>query len=74
MKATITFGVLLVVAGVLALAYPRITYTERETLLDAGPVQAERQTTRSMPISPLIGAAAIISGLALLVIGTRKAG
>jgi hypothetical protein len=74
MKAATVIGFVLILLGMLSLAYPRLMLTERETLYDTGTVQAERETTRSIPISPLIGAAAIISGLALVIVGTRKVG
>jgi uncharacterized membrane protein HdeD (DUF308 family) len=64
-------GVLLMVAGVLALAYQQISYTTRETVLDVGPLQATTESRKTVPLSPLIGVAAVVGG-GLLVLAARK--
>ncbi len=65
-------GVLLIVLGVAALVYQRVTYTSRETVIDVGPVHATADRQRTLPLPPLVGIAAVAGGVALLVAGMRK--
>ena len=72
MKPTVMTGIFLVLLGVAALVYQGITYTTRETVLDIGPIQATKETTKTMPLSPLLGGAAILGGLVLIGLGARR--
>jgi hypothetical protein len=72
MKITSVAGVVLIVLGVLALAYQRLTYTTRETVIDIGPVEATAERQRTVPLPPILGGAAVAGGVALLVVGARK--
>ena len=64
-------GVLVIVAGVLALAYQQVWYTTRETVLDIGPLEATTESRKVIPLPPLIGVA-IIAGGVILVLAARK--
>jgi uncharacterized membrane protein HdeD (DUF308 family) len=64
-------GVLLIVAGVLALAYQQISYTTREKVLDLGPLEATTESRRVIPLPPVIGVAVIAGGV-ILVLAARK--
>jgi uncharacterized membrane protein HdeD (DUF308 family) len=66
-------GVLLIVAGVLALAYQQISYTTRETVLDIGPLEATTETRKIVPLPPLVGIAGVAAGV-ILIIAARKRG
>lgn len=59
-------GIVLIVLGVLALAYGGFTYTTREKVLDIGPLQATALKERTVPIAPIAGIAALAAGLALV--------
>jgi hypothetical protein len=59
-------GVGLIILGVLALAYGGFTYTTREKVLDIGPLQATTLTHKTVPIAPIVGAAALLGGLVLV--------
>ena len=72
MKSTAMIGVLLVLLGVGALVYQGITYTTRETVLDLGPIQATRETTKTMPLPPLLGGMALLGGMFLIVLGAKR--
>lgn len=72
MKPTVIIGIILIIAGILALVIPRFTYTEREAVLDVGPIQATAERQRSIPIHPAISTIAIIGGLVLVVAGSRR--
>lgn len=72
MKPLTILGVVLIVLGVLALAYQRITYTTRETVLDVGPIEATAERHKTIPLPPILGAAAVAGGVIALVVGSRK--
>ena len=72
MTPFVIVGVLLIVLGVAALVYQRVTYTSRETVIDVGPVHATADRQRTLPLPPLVGIAVVAGGVALLVAGLRK--
>src|SRR5438132_160197 len=45
-------GIVLIVAGVLALAYQGIRYTTRETVVDLGPIHATAEREKTIPLPP----------------------
>jgi hypothetical protein len=65
-------GIVLIVLGVLALAYQGFTYTTRETVIDIGPITATADRERTFPLPPIIGIVAIAGGVALMFGGSRK--
>jgi uncharacterized membrane protein YidH (DUF202 family) len=65
-------GIVLIVLGVLTLAYGGFSYTKEKKVVDLGPIQATTRTQETVPIPPIAGAAAIIAGIALLVASGRK--
>jgi hypothetical protein len=72
MKPMALAGVVLVVLGVVALVYQGITYSSRETILDIGPVHATADRQKTLPLPPVLGAAAVAGGVVLLLAGLRK--
>ena len=67
-------AIALVVLGIVALLYGGITYTRREKILDIGPIEATTRTRETIPLPPLLGALAIVGGIALFVVEGRKRG
>lgn len=72
MKVSTMIGILLIALGILTLVYPQISYTKREKVLDLGPVEATAETRENVPISPVIGGLAIVSGVVLILAGGRR--
>ncbi len=73
MKSPVVWiGVILIVLGVLALAYQGITYTTHEKVLEVGPIKATTAKERTIPIPPVVGGLALAAGVVLLVVGSRK--
>jgi len=64
-------GVFLIVIGVLALAVGGIRYTTREKVLELGPIEATAEKHHNIPLSPIVGIAAVAGGIALVVAGSR---
>jgi len=59
-------GVLLIVLGLVGLAYGGFSYTKRDKIIDIGPIQATKETTRTVPLPPIAGALALICGVVLV--------
>jgi hypothetical protein len=72
MKPIVLAGILLVILGVLALAYHGISYTHQEKVLDVGPIHATKETHDRIPIPPTLGGLALVGGCVLLVMGARQ--
>jgi uncharacterized membrane protein YidH (DUF202 family) len=64
-------GVVLIVLGVLALAYGGFTYTHEKKVVDLGPIQASKKETSTVPLPPILGMVAILGGCVLLVTGKK---
>jgi len=73
MKPNSILAIVLIVAGIAAIAYQGFTYTTREKVIDIGSVQVTADRTRSVPVPPILGAIAIMGGVLLLALGARKA-
>ena len=67
MKVGTLFGLILVVLGMLGVAYGGITYSRHRELAHVGPVQVTTREDHTIPISPIVGGIAIIAGVALIV-------
>ena len=72
MKPMTLVGAVLIILGVLALAYQGITYTTREKVIDLGPIKATVDKEKSIPLPPIIGALALAGGVVLVFMGARK--
>jgi hypothetical protein len=72
MKSITLTGILLILFGAVILAYQGFTYTKREKVLDLGPIEATKETRKTVPIPPILGGLALAGGVALVVVGARK--
>jgi uncharacterized membrane protein len=66
MKTASMAGILLIVLGVIALAYQGITYTTQKRVLDIGPIHATKDERKTIPLPPILGGLALVGGVALL--------
>ena len=71
MKPIMLIGIVLIVLGVVALAYQGITYTSREKIIDIGPIHATADTKKTIPISPILGGLALVGGIVIVASGIR---
>ena len=72
-KALVVVGVILIGAGALALSYGGIPYTSRDVVIDAGPLKATAESTKTWPVPPILSGLAIAGGVTLIIVGARKA-
>jgi hypothetical protein len=76
MKPATIVGILLIILGVIGLAYGRLSFTthEEKRVVDLGPlkVDANVEKEHSLPLPPILGVCALAGGVALVVAGARK--
>ena len=71
MQAMKILAIVLIVVGVLAIAYEGITYTKREKVLEVGPITATKESKETIPLPPILGGAALVCGVVLLIAAGR---
>jgi hypothetical protein len=64
-------GILLIVLGVLALMYQGFSYTKQDKVVDIGPVEVNKETRKTIPLPPIVGAVALVGGI-VLIAGSRR--
>jgi hypothetical protein len=65
-------ALLLIVGGIAGLAYPYITYTEKEKVVDVGPIEINSEEEKTVSIPQIAAVAAIIIGIGMLAMGSRS--
>jgi uncharacterized membrane protein YidH (DUF202 family) len=65
-------GIVLIVIGIVALAYGGISWTDRDTVIDAGPFEVQTVERERLPLSPILGIVSVAAGVVLLVAGGRR--
>ena len=73
MKPAGIIGIILIAIGIIALAYGGFTYTKREKVIDAGPLQVSADREKTFPLPPILGGACLVGGIILVLAGNRKA-
>jgi hypothetical protein len=72
MKPIVLIGIALILLGIVALSYQRITYTTKEKIIDIGPLEATTEREKSIPLPPLLGGLALVAGIGLVAVGYRN--
>ena len=67
-------GICLIVLGVLGLALGGLSYTTRERVVDLGPLKVDADKEHNLPIAPIAGVAALVGGIALVLVGSKGRG
>jgi hypothetical protein len=63
---TRTIGAILIVLGLIGLAWGGFTYTTTKKVLDLGPIEATREEHHRVPVPPIAGAIALVGGIVLV--------
>jgi len=71
MKPAGIIGIILIVIGIIALAYGGFTYTKHEKVLDIGPIQATAEKKETVPFPPILGGLCLVGGIVLVIVGNR---
>ena len=69
MKPTIgIIGIILVIVGIVFLAYQGVTYTQREKVAQLGDLQLTANTEKTIVFPPMLGGLSLVAGIVLVII------
>jgi hypothetical protein len=71
MSGRTILGIALIAIGLLALAYQGFSYTTQKKVVDIGPIQATKEEHHTIPLPPILGALALLSGVVVVVADRR---
>jgi hypothetical protein len=72
MTVRYVIGSVLVVIGLVSLLVGGFRWTQQKTVVDIGPIEAKTTEHKILPIPPLVGALALIGGIVVLVVPSRR--
>jgi uncharacterized membrane protein YidH (DUF202 family) len=72
MKPAGIVGIILIAIGIIALAYGGFSYTTREKVIDAGPLQVSADRQKTIPLPPILGGICLVGGIILVLAGNKK--
>jgi hypothetical protein len=65
-------GVILIVLGIVAFVWGGVFWTDRDTVVDAGPLQIQTAEREGFALSPILGGIALVGGIVLLLVPQRR--
>lgn len=65
-------GIILIVLGVIGLAYQGITYTRKRETVSVGPLSATVTQKETIPLSPIVSVVLLVAGVGLVVAGRKR--
>jgi hypothetical protein len=71
MRPVTLLGIVLIILGIIGLAYQGIGYTKRKHVVDIGPIHATKDTHETIPIPPVLAGIALVGGIALVAVGGK---
>jgi drug/metabolite transporter (DMT)-like permease len=67
-----TIGIALIIIGAIMLIWTGFTYTKKEKVIDAGPLQVSVDKQKTVNWPPYLGGALIIGGIAVVALSKSK--
>lgn len=67
-----TIGVLLIVLGIAMLVWTGFSYTKKEKVVDAGPIQISADQEKNVNWPPYVGGIVLIAGLVVLLTSKKS--
>jgi hypothetical protein len=71
MRPLVVMGALLIAIGIAGLAIDNISFMEKRTVIDAGPVKVTADQQRTIPIPTIAGVIAVVAGVAMVFFGRQ---
>jgi hypothetical protein len=65
-------GLVLIVIGIVALVSGGVFWTDRDTVVDAGPVEITTANREGFSLPPVLGIIALVGGIALVALPSRR--
>jgi hypothetical protein len=72
MTATRIVGLILIVIGLVGLLWGGFSWTDERTIVDIGPIEARAEERETIPVPPIVGGIALVAGLVLMVVPSRR--
>ena len=69
---TKAIGIILIIVGVLMVAYNSFNFKTTEKVVDIGPIEINKEVDHPIAWSPILGIGLAIGGVVLLVAGKKK--
>ncbi|MGY3052067.1 putative membrane protein [Pedobacter sp. UYEF25] len=67
-----TIGLILIVVGILMLVWTGFTYTKKEKIVDAGPIQISADRQKDVNWPPYVGGIVLIAGVIVLATSKKR--
>lgn len=67
-----SLGLILIVIGAILLIWTGFTYTKKEKIIDAGPIQVSADREKSVNWPPYAGGIVLLAGVVILVTSNKK--
>jgi len=67
-----TLGIILIVVGIAMLIWTGFTYTKKEKIVDAGPIQISADKEKSVNWPPYAGGIILVAGVIVFVASKKK--
>jgi hypothetical protein len=71
-RTLVLIGLLLICAGVIGLTTRFISYTKSEKVAEIGPIEIQKEETKTIPIPELAAVLAVFAGIGLVFAGSRS--
>lgn len=65
-------GLVLVILGVAVLLWGGLFWTDRDKIVDAGPLEITRTQNKGVAVPPIVGGLVLVGGIVLLVLPDRR--
>ena len=67
-----TVGIILIVVGIVMLVWTGFSYTKKEKIVDAGPIQISADKQKDVSWPPYVGGIILVAGVIVLVTSKKK--
>jgi len=72
MNARRGVGIVLIIIGIVTLVWGGVFWTDRDTIVDAGPLEISTENREGFGMPPILGVIALIGGIALVALPGGK--
>lgn len=67
-----TLGFILTILGIIMLVWTGFSYTKKEKVIDAGPIQVSADREKNVNWPPYVGGIVLVAGVIILVAGKKR--
>ena len=67
-----TIGLILIILGIVMLVWTGFTYTKKEKVVDAGPIQISADKEKNVNWPPYVGGIILVAGVIITVTAKKK--